>query len=112
MRILAILWGHEPKQADWNRLAEARQAIGFEEKIQPVRALEGSSGRILCIGARPDWFCESAYVESTASKDLAEHLEWCLQPEEGAPGEEIARLLSEWMGGEVKYVGEEQYEQA
>ena len=46
----------------------------------------------------------------TDREELERGLAWCLEREEGVTGDEQARVLSQWMGGEVKYKGEEPYE--
>lgn len=111
MRVLPILWGAPPTARDWELMSSARHQTGYEEKIMPAKALEGSPQPILAIGAHPDWLTDYAYVERTSDiEDLVTALEYCLDG--GAPdgaGEKMAEQLSEWFGGEVKYVGTEEY---
>jgi len=55
----------------------------------------------------PDWITECCYVESTKDTDaLIYVLEQCLNGRGTVMPQE---LLSQWMGVEVKQVGEEEY---
>lgn len=108
MRILPILWAEPPTTADWERLSEARKALGYMELIQPVEALEGSPGPVLCIGADPSWVTDYAWVENTHSDMLQENLRYCLERQERDTGEVTARLFSKWMGVDVRYASEEE----
>lgn len=104
MRILPILWAEPPSTADWERLSQARKALGYMELIQPVEALEGSPQPILCIGKLPSWMTEFAYVDSTSDMELGNALDCCLNPGYDQQPEAYALLLSRWMGGDVKYI--------
>lgn len=106
MRLLPILWGSPPTPADWERLAAARVASGHTEKIKPARALPGSPGPILAIGAIPHWLVEHRAVESTKDPRLQEQLTACLAGETGETSGVFADLLSSWMGEKVTYVEE------
>lgn len=108
MRILPILWAEPPTAADWERLSEARKALGYMDLIQPVEALEGSPGPVLAVGKMPDWIVQYAYVPSTRDAKLGERLKACLDRQEDP--DTIGKLLSAWMGVDVKYVGEEEFD--
>lgn len=110
MKLLPILWSEPPTQEDWDRLSAAKKAIGYTDLIQPCQALQGSPGTILVIGsARPDWLCNFYACNDITDED---ELQWAL---EGALNEDqrmetFEELLSGWMGAEVKYVNEEEYD--
>lgn len=109
MRILPILWAEPPTAEDWARLSAARIAIGHTDPIQPVQGLQGSPGTLLCIGgARPSWLQSFVACDDIENED---ELQWALQIaiEESAESTYYETLLSEWMGAEVKQVGEEPY---
>lgn len=109
MRLLPILWAKEPAEQDWRRLGDARIAIGYPDKLMPARAVHGSPGRVLAIGAEPDWLCEYIRVDDTHdSAKLEFALKWCLEPEEEISGEDIADKLASWMGVEVTFKGMEE----
>lgn len=109
MRILPILWAEPPTAADWERLSEARKALGYMELIQPVEALEGSPQPVLCIGKLPSWMTDFAYVESTElTEELQKMLDYCLSPGYDQQAVRFAELLSVWMDTDVKYAGEEE----
>lgn len=108
MRLLPILWSNDPTADDWRRLGEARIAIGYPEKLMPARAVHGSPGRVLAIGAEPDWVCEFIRVDDTMDSPKLEFaLKWCLEPEGEVSGEDIADKLASWMGVEVTFKGME-----
>lgn len=111
MRLLPILWRNLPSAQDWQKLSAARVKIGFLEKIEPARALPGSPGRILCIGADPGWLCDYAKVEDTNDEQLAVALAWCLEVggfnDYEPPSAED--LLGKWFGETVTYVGTEEF---
>ena len=111
MTLLAILWGQEPTGDDWARLSAARASLGWEGKIEPARAVPGSPGCILAIGATPDWLCDHVYVESTESDSLEVALGAALGVREMPFRPTIEDQLSEWMGMDVKFIGEEEHEQ-
>lgn len=107
MRLLPILWAEPPAPEDWARLSAARIAIGYTELIKPVQALPGSPGTILAIGKMPDWIVQYGYVTSTKDPNLTERLRNVLDRQDDP--DTIGKLLSQWMGVEVKQVGEEEY---
>lgn len=104
MRPLPILWGTPPTEADWSLIRAAKQASGYASMVQPAQALPGSPGRILAIGALPDWACEGRWVANAADPELPEVLRLLLNdlPDPKAFGEQ--HLLSKWMGVTVKLV--------
>lgn len=112
VRLLAILWGKEPTAEDWARLSAARIASGYTEVIKPVRALQGSPGRILAVGAKPGWLCDYLRVDDTQDSRLVDVLSWCLNPELEDPRSPTPEeMIVEWSGGQFVYVGEEDLEQ-
>lgn len=108
MNVLPILWAETPTREDWVALSQAREAIGYTDLIKPAKALEGSPGPILAVGVKPSWLVDYNYIESTWDPRLPEALKACLSQEaQQQTPEEIAAVLSEWMGVEVKAVEEE-----
>lgn len=106
MKLLPILWAEEPTAEDWARLTAAREAIGHTDLIQPANAYQGSPGPILAIGKIPDWIVQYGYVTSTSDPNLSKRLQQVLDRQENP--DTIAKLLSAWMGVDVKQVGEEE----
>lgn len=109
MRLLPILWTEPPTPEDWVRLSAARKAIGYHDKVQPVKALQGSPGTLLVVGtASPDWLHNFYRVTDTANEaELQWALDGALRSEERS--ESFQELLSGWMGCDVKLTGEEEY---
>lgn len=109
--LLPILWGQEPTDADWRALAAARVSLGLETLVRPARALPGSPGRILAIGATPNWVCDYAYIEDTSNaRALKTRLEYCLglsDTHSADQDEQTTEQLSLWMGVPVKFIGTE-----
>lgn len=111
MHLLPILWASEPTSDGWTALSRAREALGVTEKIQPARAVPGSPGRVLVVGeVDPDWVCDYAFVRTVSSPDLPLALGWCLGMNDyenvGKPEDQ----LSKWLGGEVKFIREEEFD--
>lgn len=111
MRLLPILWGKTPRQSDWVALSRAKDTFGYSDMVQPATALQGSPGRILAIGRRPDWLCEYNYVDDTADPRLPGVLQWCLDDTITDPqAPTYADMLSHWFGGTVTFSGEEPHD--
>lgn len=110
MRLLPIYWTKPPTPEDWARLTEAREAIGYTDVIKPVQALQGSPGTLLVIGEdRPSWL-QNYYAcnDITDKAELESALESALANEDNILA--FTELLSQWMGADVKRVGEEDYD--
>lgn len=92
-----------PEQAAIVR--EAKLRIGpAAPLVQPVPASPGEPGRVLGLGAFPDFVCELAYVPNPSSVDEVENrLRWMLL-DEGAPGFGVRDYLSSIFGAEVKEI--------
>jgi hypothetical protein len=96
-------------------LKAAKASLDSPLKIVPVEAAYGSPGRVLCFGETPDWLCATApirpeNVDSVTS--IAGALNLCLGELEGwAPSEQFSEawLLGKWLGGEVRKVREERW---
>lgn len=111
MKLLPILWAEPPAAEDWGRLSEARASIGYTDRIQPAEALPGSPQPVLAVGVRPSWITDYTFVEDlTDLEQLGHALQYCLAEPHEPPGEDIARVLSGWMGVEVKFLNEEEYD--
>lgn len=108
--LLPILWAQEPTSADWAALSAARESLGITELIKPARAVPGSPGRILAVGTMPTWLCPNRQIPDTSDPGVVrDALQWCLEPDEGLSGEDIATTLSTWTGLEITYKGDEEY---
>lgn len=112
MRILPILIEEAPDAVGWETLAGARRAAGYRERIQPARALPGSPQPILAIGTLPSWLTDYAYAPSLEpGSDLNEAMAYALDGESHDDvGEKYASLLSKWIGADVVYRVEEDFE--
>jgi hypothetical protein len=107
--LLPILWAEPPTTDDWARLRAAKEALGYADMVKPARALQGSPGRILAVGVRPDWLCEYNYTPSTEDAGLADVLGWCLGLREDPWAPTYEDMLSDWFKGPVVFLGEEPY---
>jgi hypothetical protein len=88
----------------------ATLATGYPGRVLPSKAFHGSPGPILAVGVEPDWLVEYALVPDWSSATrLTEALKAILiNPDDPRIGRDVD-LLSKWFGGEVKYLGEEEY---
>jgi hypothetical protein len=85
-------------------LKQAKAAINIKTLIQPAKAVQGSPGRILAIGEKPDWICEYAYIEEPNVKSLKEAMEWILGITEDPRGVTLIKVMREIFGPGVKDV--------
>lgn len=100
--------GELPAGADLTALKFAKLSSGYEGLVVPRKAHQGSPGPILAVGAYPDWLCEFVYVNNWSNLDtLTDALRTVLINPERALGPTF--LLSRWMQGPVKFIGEEAY---
>lgn len=85
-------------------IKDAKSLITTDIKVVPSRAVNGSPGRILAIGEKPDWVCEYAYVKEPNVKSLKEAMEWILGITEDPRGVTLIKVMREIFGPEVKDV--------
>lgn len=107
MKLLPILTAEPLSANDRALLGEAKRASGYSDPVKPARAVQGSPGRVLAIGVKPTWLCEHAYVPSITHPGLRVAMKWALGEEYDARATTYEMQLSEWMGCDVKQIGEE-----
>ena len=101
--------GELPVGADLANLKFAKMFSGYEGLVLPRKAVPGSPGPILAVGRQPDWLCEFAYCADWSDVTaLTEALKTVLINPDQALGDTY--LLSKWLQGPVKFVGEEPYD--
>ena len=98
------VWPQKPQEPILGMLKQAKAQLQTSLLISLERAVPGSPGRVLAIGSKPNFLCEYAYVANPTVESLTQALAWCLGLKEDVRGVTIARILSEFMGGEVKEV--------
>lgn len=91
--------------ADWSRIRAAKASLGVPFKVKPVEAVLGSPGRVLAIGAEPDWVdCDYALVSSTMSPGLAKALNWVLGDFEDNRAMNTLKRLRQILGSGVREI--------
>jgi hypothetical protein len=110
MKLLPILWDHEPTADDWAALSAAKRAIGYSDPIKPCRAVYRSPGRVLAVGIRPPWLASHYSIDSVQAPELKDALAWCLGEQDVFAATEPVDQLSMWFDGVVTFVGEESYD--
>ena len=83
-------------------IKEAKALVNTDALVKPVRAVNGSPGRILAIGEKPDWICEYAYIKEPSTQSFKEALEWILEIREDPRGVTVIRTLREIFGPDVQ----------
>lgn len=101
--------GELPVGTDLANLKLAKLFSGYEGLVLPRKAVQGSPGPVLAVGREPDWLTEFAYCKDWSSVTaLTEALKVVLVSPERALGDTY--LLSKWLQGPVKFIGEERYD--
>lgn len=93
-------------------LRQAKASLDLDVLMRPVEAVPESPGRVLSFGGRPPFaHCYAPIRPENVDKveSIAGALRFCLTQPEGAPFDEAA-WFSEVMGGEVRFLGVEEYE--
>lgn len=96
-----------PSSRAWDALRAAKTASGYPGLIIPRQAVQGSPEPVLAVGVEPDWLTKFVYIDSLYDHDALVHaMQVILVWDDGSTlGEE--RLLSKWMGCNVKLIGVE-----
>ena len=91
-----------PSSEVMGMIKEAKALVKTDALVKPVRAVNGSPGRILAIGEKPDWICEYAYIKEPSTQSFKEALEWILEIREDPRGVTVIRTLREIFGPDVQ----------
>ena len=92
------IYPSKPTGSDLAMLKEAKSRVGTGILIQPVRAVQGSPGRVLALRERPHWICDYAYLPEPNVDSLKEALQWVLNLKEDSRGITVIRTLKEIFG--------------
>jgi hypothetical protein len=92
------IYPSKPTGDDLAMLKEAKAKVGTGILVQPVRAVQGSPGRILALRERPGWICDYAYLPEPTVDSMKEALEWVLNLKEDSRGITVIRTLKEIFG--------------
>lgn len=82
--------------------AKARLAIDY--MIQPVEAVPGSPGRVLCIGEKLPWLQDHAIVGKPTVDGFEAALKYVLELNDDPRGVTVLRQLKEVFGDGVREV--------
>lgn len=63
-------------------IRQAKERLGLDFLVKPVRAVPGSPGRVLAIREEPNFICDYAYVVNMNLDSLTNALEWVLTDKE------------------------------
>lgn len=111
VRPLPLLWNREPGDGDLQAVKAAFVSLGLSVLVQPVRAVPGGAGRVICIDCEPDWIVDFARIDSVNSKGLPNAIRWSLSDADDPRAFSMADMLTHYLGCEVKELESERIEQ-
>jgi hypothetical protein len=92
----------KPTGNDLALLKEAKAKVGTDILLQPVRAVQGSPGRVIALRKKPTWICDYAYIPEPSVESLKNALEWALGIKEDSRGITVIRTLKEIFGEQTR----------
>ena len=98
------IYPSKPTGDDLAMLRVAKEQVVTDTLVKPVKAIPGSSGRIIALRDKPNWLCDYAYIPNPNPDSMKAALEWALGLTEDARGVTIIRTLREIFGPEVREV--------
>ena len=98
------IWADGDREQALSIIKKAKATLGTYVLVQPVVAVPNSQGRVIALGSRPNWLVEHAFVREPTIESVATALRWAVLGEPDSRVTTVERLLSEWMGCEVKEI--------
>ena len=92
----------KPTGDDLELLKQAKVKLGTDLLITPVRAVNGSPGRVIALREKPTWLCEYAFVPEPNVESLTNALAWALGLREDKRGVTIIKVLREIFGARTR----------
>jgi hypothetical protein len=92
----------KPTGDDLAMLKEAKAKLGTKIMIQPVRAVQGSPGRVIALREKPHWICDYAYIPNPNPESMKQALAWALGITEDSRAITVVRTLKEIFGLETR----------
>lgn len=106
-KLLPIYAPHGLSAADWDAIKRAKASLHLPRLVKPVGAVLGTPGRILAIGAEPDWIdCEYAFIAKAEGPGLVSALEWVLTDKRDARAMNTLKILQKILGPGVREVAD------
>jgi len=98
------VYPHKPSGAALTLLKEAKAKLGTDILIQPVDAVIGSPGRVLCLGEKLPWIQDHAIVKNMTVESMTAALAYVLELNDDPRGVTVLRQLKEIFGEETREV--------
>lgn len=98
------IYPHKPTGDVLAMLKQAKQNIKLDILLQPVEAVPGSPGRILCIGEKLPWLQDHALIATPSVASFEAALPYVLGYNDDPRGVTVLRQLREAFGGEVNEI--------
>jgi Asp-tRNA(Asn)/Glu-tRNA(Gln) amidotransferase B subunit len=92
------IYPNKPTGAELEMIKQAKAMVDTDILVQPVRAVQGSPGRVIALRERPHWICDYAYIPNPNVNSLKEAIEWALEIKEDPRGVTVLRTLKEIFG--------------
>lgn len=93
-----------PSGDELRMLKHAKQALGIQELVKPVRAVPGSPGRIIAIGETPEWITDYAHVGEPSFESFKEALMFVLRDAKSETAKTVLEQLQDIFGEGVREV--------
>lgn len=98
------IYPHKPTGQVLDMLKQAKDRLNLDYMIQPVEAVPGSPGRILCIGEKLPWLQDHAVVGTHTVDKFEAALKYVLELNDDPRGVTVLRQLKEVFGDGVREV--------
>lgn len=85
-------------------LKHAKQSLGIQELVKPVRAVPGSPGRIIAIGEKPEWITDYVHVGEPSFESFKDALMFALRDAKSDTAKTVLEQLQDIFGEGVREV--------
>jgi hypothetical protein len=87
-----------PSGDELRMLKHAKQSLGIQELVKPVRAVPGSPGRIIAIGETPEWIADYVKVSESSFESFKKALMFVLRDAKSDTAKTVLEQLKDIFG--------------
>ena len=91
-----------PSGDELRMLKHAKQALGIQELVKPVRAVPGSPGKIIAIGEAPEWIADYVKVSESSFESFKEALMFVLRDAKSDTAKTVLEQLQDIFGENIR----------
>ena len=85
-------------------LKHAKQSLGIQELVKPVRAVPGSPGKIIAIGEAPEWIADYVKVSESSFESFKEALMFVLRDAKSDTAKTVLEQLQDIFGENIREI--------